>query len=161
MATGKQGASEEVTPTASEILTEYILSRVSNPAIVFPGNLVEETMRQMQSGIPLIHVAPWHSFQLPYALSFFLGATFDGNRNEDEHLHPAQAELYLPVRGQLTVKCWFGKHLEQYCVRPGDVLLVPPGRWHFVDWVEPGWCWVVKGPNHLQGDAAKLIRNRS
>lgn len=147
--------------SAAEQLAEHVESRISDPAVIFPGKLVEETMREQRSGIPLVHIAPWKPFQVPFALSFFLGATYDGNVNEDEHLHPAQAELYLPVTGLLRVECWFGKHFDQYLVGPGDVLLVPPGRWHFIEWAEPGWCWVIKGPNHLQGDAAKLVRKRT
>jgi hypothetical protein len=83
-------------------LAEHIQANVNEPALIFPGRLVLETMKQLNSGIPLVHVAPWHEFQLPYALSFFLGATYNDNPSEDEHLHPAQAELYIPVAGHFA-----------------------------------------------------------
>ena len=144
---------------ASEELATHIQDRLTHPAIVFPGILIHETMKELQSGIPIIHQAPWHEFQVPYALGFFLGATYDGNPNEVWHIHPAQAELYVPVKGLLQVECSFGRSFDKYLVSPADALLIPPGRWHFARWVEPGWCWVVKAPNDLQGDAAKLVKN--
>jgi len=142
----------------SRTLARHVQMSLSHPAIVFPASLVQQTMDQLKTGIPLIHVAPYQEFQVPYSLDFFLGATYHGNPNETEHLHPAQAELYIPVKGTLQVKCSYGLNSAEYLVQAGDVLLVPPGRWHFVHWAEPGWCWVVKGPNNLTGDAAKVIR---
>src|SRR5258706_15325390 len=85
-------------PLPSDALALHVQSSLRDPAIVFPARMVEQTMRQLRTGIPLVHVAPYREFQVPYALAFFLGATYDGNPNEEEHLHPAQAELYIPVK---------------------------------------------------------------
>ncbi len=144
---------------ASDILAQKVQSQVNRPAVLFPEQLIRETMRERQEGIPLIHVAPWHDFQLPYALDFFFGATYHGNPNEVEHLHPAQGELYFCIEGNIRVACSRGnEESTEYTVHPGDVLLVPPGTWHLVKWDSPGWAYVVKGPNHLIGDAAKITR---
>ena len=82
----------------------------TSPNVSSLGALIVETMRQLKEGIPLIHLAPWNNFQLPYALSFFFGATYHDNDGEVEHLHPAQAELYIVLR----VRCSHGVHSSEY-----------------------------------------------
>ncbi len=153
--TGRALATNEV------LLGDHVQSSINDPAVVFPGKLVEGTMVERKSGIPLIHVAPFFRFMLSYAVSFFLGATFDGNGNEEEHLHPAQSELYLPTRGKMRIKVWYGVQYKEYHLAAGDAILIPPGRWHLVEWIEPGWCWVIKGPNNLAGNLAKVTRKMS
>lgn len=146
----------------SDTLTKLVMSQLSEPAILFPGKWIERTMEELCTGIPLAHLAPYKKFTLPFAPPFMIGTTYYGNRNESKHLHPQQFEAYIPVKGTLRVACWYGLDSREYLLGPGDLLLVPPGCWHYVDWVLPangqpeGWCWVIKSPNNLTGMAAKI-----
>jgi mannose-6-phosphate isomerase-like protein (cupin superfamily) len=67
-------------------------------------------------------------------------------------------EAYFPVRGQMRIACWRGTRHEEYVVGVSDILVVPAGTWHHVlGWVTPGVAYVVRGPNDLMGDAAKIV----
>ena len=151
---------KEVT-TKSKELAKDVTDQVNSPAIHIAGQLVMETMKELENGIPIAHYAPWKDFQIPFALPYFLGATYDGNGNEEEHMHPGQVECYFPLAGEMRVNSWRGDSFRRYSLGCGDVLIVPAGTWHFVEWASPGWCYVIKGPNNLIGDAAKVTRSRS
>src|SRR5438445_11567368 len=89
--------------SATDRLTEVMQKFVLEPAIPFSASLVLDTMIEQKNGIPLIHQAPWHPFQVPYSGPVFFGAPFDGNPNETEHIHPAQWELYFTVKVRFRV----------------------------------------------------------
>ena len=71
-------------------------------------------------------------------------------------MHPAQHEVYLVTSGMLRLHTWRGNQHGAYLVGPLDMIVVPPGCCHFVEWETPGVAWVFKAPP-LTGDVAKLL----
>ena len=141
----------------SERLAQSVLRELTSPAYYFDGGLLEEAAKE-QGGFAIMVPARRQPFQLPMGLSLFFGVTCERNSSETHHLHPHQVEVYFVIKGILRMHTWLGLAHKEFLLKAGDALVVPPGSCHFLsEWIEPGLAYVVRSPNDITGEPAKIL----
>jgi hypothetical protein len=126
----------------SEVLARNVLRDLASPAYHFEGGLLERTAKE-QGGFAVMVPARRQLYQLPMGLAAFFGITCERNANESHHFHPHQVEVYLVMKG-------------------AHALVVPPGSCHHLtEWIEPGVAYVVRSPNDITGEPAKILCDES
>src|SRR5262249_24952186 len=141
----------------SELLAQSVLRDLGAPAYHFDGGLLEQTAHE-QGGFAVMVPARRQPFQLPMGLATFFGITCERNANESHHFHPHQVEVYLVMKGALRMRTWLGLAHKEFLLKAGDALVVPPGSCHHLtEWIEPGVAYVVRSPNDITGEPAKIL----
>jgi mannose-6-phosphate isomerase-like protein (cupin superfamily) len=143
----------------SEALADQVIRNLALPALPLKAELLEETARELE-GTALLVPGPRLPFQPPWASPIFFGVATDANlHRESHHFHPHQLEIYCLIKGAFKMRTWLGRREEDILLRPGDVLLVPPGTCHHLyEWVEAGVAYVFRSPNDVTGDGVAKVQ---
>jgi mannose-6-phosphate isomerase-like protein (cupin superfamily) len=151
----------DVRTLASELLAQSVLRGLAAPAYYFDGELLAQTAQE-QGGFAVTVPARRQPFQLPMGLGAFFGITCERNANESHHFHPHQVEIYIVMKGVLRLETWLGLTHKEFLLQAGDALVVPPGSCHHLtEWIEPGVAYVLRSPNDITGEAAKIVCDES
>lgn len=60
------------------------------------------------------------------------------------------------------MRTWLGLAHREFLLKAGDALVVPPGSCHhLIEWTEPGVAYVVRSPNDITGEPAKILCDES